>query len=102
MSQDTASATLIEDGRLLFQIAHAQEKRMLISCLKVLGHLPIHVLHLVQDVGTNKLSAAALLPTITSISSLTCLKITGNVLDSDLAVLTNIVQSHPTLEVLVL
>ena len=40
---------------------------------------------------------AALLPSITS---LTYLEITGDVLDSDLPVLTNIVQSHPTLEVL--
>ena len=42
---------------------------------------------------------AALLPYATS---LTYLEITGYVSDSDLPVLTNIVQSHPTLEVLVL
>ena len=40
---------------------------------------------------------AALLPSITS---LTYLEITGDILDSDLHVLTNILQSHPTLEVL--
>ena len=40
---------------------------------------------------------SSLLPNITS---LTCLEITGHVSDKDLAVLTNIVQSHPTLEVL--
>ena len=44
-------------------------------------------------------SIAALLPNITS---LTCLEISGFVSDSDLPVLANIVQSHSTLEVLLL
>ena len=87
---------------IFFQPSSLQELRLkyvydvLIDCHEPLPHVNTNLKEL--TISRNLLHPLAAL--IKNITSLTYLKISNSPLDSDLPVLTNIVQSHHTLEVL--
>ena len=88
--------------RLLFQPSSLQELKLDLGFLDIVLHdelLP-HENTSIKELTISRDLIHPLAALIMNITSLTCLEINDLLLDSDLPVLTNIVQSHHTLEVL--